>query len=140
MHWADYLAERSARRWLRGLARQLAPGWRALAGNPALWPVFQRHTSAVLDAVHVEQELVQRSEQVSNLMLIAGHAHDIWGDAVATGWRAPAKPAGWTGQEWTGLRLLACYGLAAAEPHGPRLPRAAAELAPVSDGVARRVR
>jgi uncharacterized protein DUF6401 len=111
-----------------------------LAADKALWPVFQRHVTAVLDVVRVEEELVERPQPVTGLMLIAGHAHDVWQEAVATGWRAPAEPAGWTGREWTGLRLLACYRLAAAEPHGPRLPRATAELAPAAGGVARRVR
>ncbi|HKS43606.1 MAG TPA: DUF6401 family natural product biosynthesis protein [Amycolatopsis sp.] len=140
MHWADFLAERSARRWLRGMAGQLEPGWHALAWDPALWPVFERHLSAVHDAVRVEDEMVERAEPVSDLILIAGHAHDVWTEAVSSGWRAPEQPAGWTAKEWSGLRLLACYRLAAAEPHGPRLPQAAEGLRPALPDLRRHVR
>lgn len=140
MHWADYLAERSARRWLHGVARRLEPGWHALAGDPALWPPFEHHLSAVLDAVRVESELVERSEQVTDLVLIAGHAHDVWTDAVGSGWTPPPDVAEWTSRQWPGLRLLACCRLGAAEPHGPRLPRVAAALRPVPADVPRKVR
>jgi hypothetical protein len=140
VHWADYLAERSARRWLCGIAPRLASGWRALAGDRALWPEFARHTAAVDDAVRAERELVERGERVSDLMLIAGHAHDVWTEATASGWAPPAEPSVWTRNEWTGLRLLACYHLASAEPHGPRLPRGAVIQRPASADTVKRAR
>jgi hypothetical protein len=140
VHWADYLAERSARRWLRGIAPRLASGWAALAGNRALWPEFAGHTAAVHDAVRAEAELVERGERVSDLVLIAGHAHDVWTGATASGWTPPAGPSGWTRHERTGLRLLACYHLASAEPHGPRLPRGAVIPRPASADTVKRAR
>ncbi|KAA9153258.1 hypothetical protein FPZ12_035020 [Amycolatopsis acidicola] len=140
MGWADFLADRSARRWLYGVAGRLEPGWLALAAEPQLWPVFERHLSAVADAVRCEADLVPRQEPVTDLVLVAGHAHDVWRAAQAEGWTPPTTALGWTAQEWTGLRLLACYRLASAEPRGPRLSRTAAELRPISAGVPRRVR
>lgn len=125
MHWADFLADRSARRWLRGIAERLDSGWPALAGDPALWRVFERHLNAVDDAVRCEQDMTSRDEPVSRLVLLAGHAHDVWIEGEVTGWRPPGADD-WTGQEWTGLRLLACLRLASDEPGGPKLPRAAA--------------
>ncbi|MDQ0379550.1 DUF6401 family natural product biosynthesis protein [Amycolatopsis thermophila] len=126
MQWADYLADRSARRWLRGIAGRLDPGWQALAGDPSLWRAFSRHLTAVDDAVRCEEDMVSRDEPVSRLVLLAGHAHDVWTQAEGTGWQPPER---WTDQEWTGLRLLACLRLAADERGGPKLPRVA-EQAP----------
>lgn len=140
MHWADLLADRSARRWLQGIAGRLEPGWRALAAEPALWPVFQDHESAVREAVRVEDEMVERPDRASALVLIAAHAHDVWTEATRAGRFPPGDAAGWTRHEWTGLRLLACYRLAAAQPHGPKLSRAASALRPVSAEVAKKVR
>jgi hypothetical protein len=126
MGWADYLADRSARRWFDQLAGRLEPGWSALSADQGLWPAYDRHLSAVADAVRCEDELVARQEPVSDLVLIASHAHDIWTGAEARGWAPPQDASGWTPEEWTGLRLLACFRLAAAEPHGPKLSPAAA--------------
>ncbi|GAB3568389.1 hypothetical protein GCM10027445_18360 [Amycolatopsis endophytica] len=125
MQWADFLADRSARRWLRGVAGQLDSGWRALAGDPALWRAFERHVNAVGDAVRCELDLVPRGEPVTRLVLLAGHAHDVWTEAGVLGWSSPGAQD-WNDQEWTGLRLLACLRLAADEPGGPKLPRSAA--------------
>ncbi|GHF48134.1 hypothetical protein FHX82_001350 [Amycolatopsis bartoniae] len=132
MGWADYLADRSARRWLQTVAGRLEPGWRALSGDAALWTAYERHLAAVADAVRCEDELVARTEPVSDLVLIAGHAHDVWTEAESRGWAPPARPADWTTEEWTGLRLLACYRLAAGEPHGPKLSPAAALARPAT--------
>lgn len=140
MHWADLWADRSARRWLQGIADRLEPGWRALAAEPALWPVFEGHSSAVRDAARVEDEMVERPERASRLVLIAAHAHDVWTEAARAGRLPPAEVTKWTRREWTGLRLLACYRLAAAEPHGPKLSRAAAVLQPFSAEAPRKVR
>jgi hypothetical protein len=140
MGWADSLADRSARHWLLGVAERLEPGWLALSSDPALWPAYERHLSSVVDAVRCEDELVPRPEPVTNLVLIAGHAHDVWTEAAAAGWAPPVSAAGWTPQEWTGLRMLACYRLASAEPHGPRLSRIAAVLRPQSANTPKRVR
>jgi hypothetical protein len=140
VHWADLLADRSARRWLQGIANRLEPGWRALAAEPALWRVFEGHESAVRDAVRVEDEMVPRPDRASTLVLIAGHAHDVWTEAARADRLPPEETTGWTSDEWAGLRLLACYRLAAAEPHGPKLSRAAAALRPVSAEVAKKVR
>lgn len=140
MHWADLWADRSARRWLQGIANRLEPGWRALAAEPALWRVFEGHESAVRDAVRVEDEMVERPDRASELVLIAGHAHDVWTEAARDGRLPPAEVTGWTSHEWTGLRLLACYRLAAAQPHGPKLSRAAAALRPVPADVGKKVR
>ncbi|MFD4198258.1 DUF6401 family natural product biosynthesis protein [Amycolatopsis thermoflava] len=128
MQWADSLADRSARRWLRGIAGRLDSGWQALAGDPSVWRAFDRHLAAVDDAVRCEQDMVPRQEPVSRLVLLAGHAHDVWTEAAELDWQPPADPGGWTDREWTGLRLLACLRLAADEPRGPKLP-AAAEFA-----------
>nr|WP_243870045.1 DUF6401 family natural product biosynthesis protein [Amycolatopsis granulosa] len=119
------MAERSARRWLRGVAGRLGPGWHALTADPALWRAVDRHEAAVADAVRCEQDMVPRQEPVSRLVLLAGHAHDVWTEAARAGWQPPLDGASWNEREWTGLRLLACLRLAAAEPHGPKLPRAA---------------
>ncbi|NIH78951.1 DUF6401 family natural product biosynthesis protein [Amycolatopsis viridis] len=125
MRWADFLADRSARRWLRGVAGRLGPGWQALAADPSLSRAVNRHEAAVADAVRCEQDVVPRQDPVSRLVLLAGHAHDVWTEAERTGWQPPLDSASWSEREWTGLRLLACLRLAAAEPHGPKLPRAA---------------
>src|SRR3954451_21045849 len=91
MSWADLLADRSARRWLHGIARRLDSGWLALTGDRlSLWPAFESHTSAVIDAVRCESELVPREEPVTDLVLLAAHAHDVWTRAVADGWTPPA--------------------------------------------------
>ncbi|GAB2975736.1 DUF6401 family natural product biosynthesis protein [Amycolatopsis acidiphila] len=140
MGWADYLADRSARRWFYGLAGRLDPGWSALAVDPGLWRAYDRHASAVADAVRCEDDLVARQEPVSDLVLIASHAHDVWTGADARGWTPPADVSRWTPEEWTGLRLLACLRLAAAEPRGPRLSPAAAELRRESVAARKRVR
>ncbi|MTD52692.1 DUF6401 family natural product biosynthesis protein [Amycolatopsis pithecellobii] len=140
MGWADNLADRSARRWFREIAGPLEPGWSALSAYPALWPAYERHLSSVVDAVRVEEEQVQRQEPVTNLVLIASHAHDVWTAAEKKGWAPPADVSGWTPEEWTGLRLLACFRLAAAEPHGPKLSRVAAVLRPATAEIRKRVR
>ncbi|TNC24575.1 DUF6401 family natural product biosynthesis protein [Amycolatopsis alkalitolerans] len=132
MGWADNLADRSARRWFDGLAGRLEPGWSALATDPVLWPVYERHLVAVSDAVRCEDELVGRQEPVSDLVLIASHAHDVWTEADESGWSPPGDASRWTTEERAGLRLLACFRLAAAEPHGPKLPRTAPSRAPAS--------
>jgi hypothetical protein len=127
MGWADYLADRSARRWFDGLAGWLEPGWSALSADPGLWRVYDLHLSAVADAVRCEDGLVSRREPVSDLVLIASHAHDVWTGAETRGWTPPADVSHWTAEEWTGLRLLACFRLAASEPHGPKLSPAAGQ-------------
>ncbi|WP_431878773.1 DUF6401 family natural product biosynthesis protein [Amycolatopsis sacchari] len=140
MGWADYLADRSARRWLEEVAGRLEPGWRALSADPALWGVFEEHLTAVAEVVRCETELVTRQDPASTLVLIAGHAHDVWTEAEADGWAPPAREQGWTAAEWTGLRVLACFRLAAAEPHGPKLSPAAALVRPRTRGIGKRVR
>ena len=130
MGWADLLADRSARRWLRGAAGRLESGWPALADDPALWSAYEQHVAAVADAIRCEAELVPRTEPVTDLVLLAGHAHDVWANATANEWEPPHAPSDWTQREWTGLRILACYRLASLEPRGPRLSRAAADLRP----------
>lgn len=140
MGWADYLADRSARRWFDSLAGRLEPGWAALSADPALWRAFDRHLVAVADVVRCEEELVTRQEPVSDLVLIAAHAHDVWTGAEARGWAPPADAARWTPEEWTGLRLLAAFRLAAAEPHGPKLSPAAALVRRESAPARRHVR
>lgn len=141
MSWADYVADRSARRWLSGIAGQLEPGWAALARDPALWSAYEQHVASVAEAARIENEFVPRTEPVTTLVLLAGHAHDVWTEASAKGWRPPADIAGWTTGEWTGLRMLACYRLAAGEPHGPALsPAAAAARARTAPPPRKRVR
>jgi hypothetical protein len=132
MGWADNLADRSARRWLQGIAGRFEPGWSALAADPSLWSAYERHLSAVVDAVRCEDELVSRREPVSDLVLIAGHAHDIWTEARSRGWSPPTNVSRWTTEEWAGLRLLACFRLASSQPRGPRLSPVAAVLRPQS--------
>ncbi|HJQ47308.1 MAG TPA: DUF6401 family natural product biosynthesis protein [Amycolatopsis sp.] len=127
MGWADNLADRSARRWLQGAAGRLESGWLALADDFALWTAYERHLVAAVDAIRCEAELVPRTEPVTDLVLLAGHAHDVWANAVAREWQPPQSAADWDPREWTGLRILACYRLAALEPGGPRLTRAAAD-------------
>lgn len=140
MGWADYLADRSARRWLDGVAGRLEPGWTALSADPSLWLAYERHVSAVTDAVRCEDELVTRREPVSDLVLIAGHAHDIWTEAESQGWSPPTDVSRWTPEEWAGLRMLACFRLASAEPGGPKLSPVAAVLRPQPAETRKRVR
>lgn len=132
MGWADALADRSARRWLEGAAGRLASGWVALAEDHVLWAAYEQHLAAAVDAIRCEAELVPRAEPVTDLVLLAGHAHDVWAKAVGQEWEAPQSPADWSPREWTGLRILACYRLASQERGGPRLSRAAAVLRPRS--------
>ncbi|GHF21348.1 hypothetical protein GCM10017786_64140 [Amycolatopsis deserti] len=101
-----------------------------------MWRAFDRHLTAVADAVRCEADMVARQEPVSRLVLLAGHAHDVWTEAAELDWQPPADPGGWTEREWTGLRLLACLLLAADEPRGPRLPAEAefARTRPVETG------
>ncbi|WP_020666886.1 DUF6401 family natural product biosynthesis protein [Amycolatopsis nigrescens] len=122
MSWLDLLTDRSARRWLSAVAAELTAGWAALAADPSLHKGFERHLRGAADSVRREEELVLRTSPVSPLVLLASHAHDVRALALRTGWRPPDEPADWTPGEWTGLRLLACYRLAAREPRGPRLP------------------
>lgn len=68
--------------------------------------------------------MVRRQEPVTRLVLLAGHAHDVWTEAEKDGWQPPRDADDWT-RDWTGLRLLACLRLAADEPHGPKLSRTA---------------
>lgn len=124
------MADRSARRWLQWVAGQLEQGWAALAADPSLWSAYEWHLSAVADAVRCEDELVARREPVSDLILIAAHAHDVWSKARSDGWSPPRDVSRWTTGEWTGLRMLACFRMASAEPHGPRLSPVAAVLRP----------
>jgi len=130
MGWADLLADRSARRWLQGIAGRLESGWPALADDPALWTAFEQHLAASVNAIRAEAELVPRAEPVTDLVLLAGHAHDVWTKAVEDDWQPPRFPSDWSQREWTGLRILACYRLASLEPHGPRLTGAAAGIQP----------
>ena len=130
MGWADGLADRSARRWLQGAAGRLESGWPALADDHALWTAYEKHLAAVADAIRCEAELVPRAEPVTDLVLLAGHAHDVWVKAKAHDWEPPGSQAEWSPREWTGLRILACYRLASLEPGGPRLSRVAADLRP----------
>ncbi|WP_236789037.1 DUF6401 family natural product biosynthesis protein [Amycolatopsis sp. GM8] len=140
MGWADTLADRSARRWFETIAGRIEPGWSALSADPALWSRYEHHLAAVTDAVHVEGQLVGRQEPVSDLVLIASHAHDVWTAAEKEGWTPPSDAARWAPSEWTGLRLLACFRLAAAEPHGPKLSREAALLRRTTAEPRKRVR
>lgn len=140
MGWADYLANRSARRWLDTLAGRFEAGWSALAADSTLWPSYERHLAAVTDTVRCEEELITRPEPVSDLVLIASHAHDVWTEAVANGWAPPKDVAGWTPQEWAGLRMLACFRLAAAQPHGPKLGSTAERLRRPPASARKRVR
>ncbi|WP_246257578.1 DUF6401 family natural product biosynthesis protein [Amycolatopsis anabasis] len=135
MAWVDLLADRSARRWLSAIELRLASGWTALAQQEPLRHEFERHLRAVADEVRCEQELVRRPEPVSNLVLLASHAHDVRRAAAESGWRPPATTADWTIGEWTGLRLLACYRLATTLPRGPRPPLTATAV-PVRESAA----
>jgi hypothetical protein len=121
MSWVDILADRSARRWLEATGAQLDSGWAALAADAPLRQEFERHLRAVADDVLIECEFVTRQAPVSPLVLLASHAHDTRAAACA-GWRPPQCRRDWTAGEWHGLRLLACYRLAAALPRGPGLP------------------
>ncbi|GAA1955842.1 DUF6401 family natural product biosynthesis protein [Amycolatopsis minnesotensis] len=122
MHWIDRLTDRSARRWLCGMGARVESGWVALGTCPDLRLAFGTQLHAVADAVHVELDLSGRAEPLTPLALIAGHAHDVWTAATRAGWQPPAVPSAWARHEPTGLRLLACYWLAATLPHGPKVP------------------
>lgn len=119
----DRLTDHSARRWLCRAGDELASGWTVITADPEARTRFERHLEAVGDAVRCEVELVERRSEVSELTLLAGHAYDVRARAADAGWRVPSSRHDWTPDEWFGLRILACYGLATTCPRGPRMPR-----------------
>src|SRR4051812_2949890 len=123
MSWLDRVTDRSARRWLSTVGTQLSSGWLALAEGLLPKEIFEGHIQSVANAVRCELELGSRSispnYDLSVLVLLAGHAYDVQTGALRNGWRPPSQLREWTPGEWTGIRLLACYLLAARQSRGP---------------------
>ncbi|MEU6641212.1 DUF6401 family natural product biosynthesis protein [Saccharomonospora sp. NPDC046836] len=119
MGWLDSATDRSARRWLSRMGDELRSGWLALA-EPAVRKKFDQHLDQITEFLRVQEELVDRAVPTTPLVLIAGHAYDVRNQARDEGWQPPDTAAAWTADEWFGLRLLACYELAAREPRGPK--------------------
>jgi hypothetical protein len=127
MAWLDRATDRSARRWLSTVGTQLASGWVALAEELLPRQTFEIHIEAAVNVVRCENEIRRQdfaapTPAPSALVLVAGHAYNVQTGALRNGWRPPSQLWEWTPAEWTGIRLLACYVLAARQPRGPRMP------------------
>ncbi|PRX45473.1 hypothetical protein B0I33_109136 [Prauserella shujinwangii] len=105
------------------MADELNSGWTALAAQPVLRTQLHQHLRAIRTTLREQESAVERPVPVSRLVLLASHAYDTRQRALREGWRPPRVESDWTPEEWTGLRLLACYELASREPKGPRPKR-----------------